>query len=197
MKLAETILALVARLTRDVDVSQVRSDVESFAARHAGLTRRGVADRMIVRTARRAAALGAAASLPPGWGALAAMGPELTTLIWLQSRLILGLHLLYGLEPDPVERSREVLAGLAAGVGIRTGRALGTRAAVELAERLAVRVLRREGTHLIPVAGVAAGALLNYAGVKAVGRAVLARIERRTLPGTAPLLWPELAADGA
>ena len=186
MKLSRLFLGIVGRAARDIDIEQLRADVSAFSARYPGLSRRAKAQRLISRTARRAAALGAVASLPPGWAAFAAMGPELSTLIWLQSRMVLGLHLLYDLTPEPEERSAEVLLGLAAGAGIRAGRSLGTRAGEELAERLVVRALGREGSHLVPLAGIAAGALLNFAAVKAVGRAVLVRVERLAQPEAPP-----------
>jgi hypothetical protein len=186
LKLSRTFLGLIGRVSRDIDIEQLRTDVSTFTARHPELKRRELAERLVSRTARRAAALGAVASLPPGWAAFATMGPELSTLIWLQSRMILGLHLLHGLEPEPEERSAEVLMGLAAGAGIRMGRSLGTRAAEELAERLVVRALGREGSRIVPVAGIAAGALLNFAAVRAVGRAVLSRVEKLALPEAPP-----------
>jgi uncharacterized protein (DUF697 family) len=151
---------------------------------------------MIERTARRAAAVGALASLPPGWAALAATAPELTALIVLQSRLIVGLHVLYGGTPEPEERALEVLAGLAAGAGINVGRRLTTRAIEEIAARLVVRIAGRGATHVVPVLGAAAGAALNYAAVRAVGRAALARVERLYGPPEVPGTGPVLEAKG-
>ena len=95
---------------------------------------------MVDATARKAAFVGAAASVPPGWAAVAATAPELTTLIVLQSRMIVGLHLLYGGELDPEERALEVVAGLAAGAGLSVGRRLTVRVG-----RGARRAPRREG----------------------------------------------------
>ena len=145
---------------------------------------------MVESTARRAALVGAAASVPPGWAAVAATAPELTTLIVLQSRMIVGLHLLYGAELDPEERALEVVAGLAAGAGLSVGRRLTAGVAESLATRLAVRAAGRPLAHLIPLAGIAASAALNYVAVRGVGRAVIARVERRWGP-------PEIAGRGA
>lgn len=186
VKLPDAFLGLVSRAARDIDMEQLRGDVAAFVARRPELTRREQADRLVKRTARRAAAIGAAASLPPGVGAALAVGPELTTMIWMQSRMILGLHLLYGIEPDPEERTDEVLMGLAAGAGVRVGRSLGKMAAEEVAKRLVVRALGRGGGRLVPLAGIAAGALLNFAAVTAVGRAVRVRLEKRVAAGAAP-----------
>lgn len=196
MKIAETFLALVTRASTDLDVERIREDVRSFVLRHEGLPTRRKAFLMVDSTARRAALVGAAASVPPGWMAVAATAPELTTLIVLQSRMIVGLHLLYGGELDPQERALEVVAGLAAGAGLSAGRRLTVRVAEELATRLAARAVGRSFAHLVPLAGVAASAALNYGAVQAVGRAVVARVERRWGPPEIPGSGPVLDAEG-
>ncbi len=190
--LAETFLTLVRKATRELDLEDIRSEVIAFSARTPDLSTRERGERMIRRTARRAAAVGALASLPPGWASVAMMAPELSALIVLQSRLILGLHLLYGGTPEPEERALEVLAGIAAGAGLNVSRRLTTRVAEELAGRLAIRIAGREAAHLVPIAGAVASAALNYAAVRAVGRAALARIERLygppEVPGSGPVV---------
>lgn len=186
LKIAEPFLALVRRASTDLDIAEIRDDVEAFALRHGDLPTREKAALMIEATARRAALVGAAASAPPGWAALAATAPEISTLIVLQSRLIVGLHLLHGGELDPEERTLEVLTGLAAGAGLSVGRRITARLAEELAARLAARVLGRSLSRFVPFAGIAASAALNYVAVRAVGRAVLARVERRWGPPSLP-----------
>jgi hypothetical protein len=194
--LARTFLSLVEKATQDLDVERLRADVQAFSARHAGLTTREKGERLVAVAARRAAALGAAASLPPGWLALATVAPELSAVLVLQSRLIVSLHLLYGGPMTPEERALEVLAGLAAGAGMNVGRRLGTRAAEEVAGRLIVRFAGREIAHVVPVLGALAGAGLNYAAVRAVGRAALDRIERLVGPPEIPGRGPVLDVPG-
>ena len=192
MKIAESFLSLVKRASTDLDVERIRENVRSFSSRYPDLPVREKARLMVESTARKAALVGAAASAPPGWGAVAATAPELTTLIVLQSRMIVGLHLLYGGELDPEERALEVVAGAAAGAGLSVGR----RVAMSVAEELAARVVpKAAGKHLAPfapLAGIVASAALDYAAVRAVGRAVIARVERKwgppELPGAGPLL---------
>ncbi len=190
MKIAESFLSLVRRASTDLDVERIRDGVLVLAQRHPDLSTRRKAALIVESTARKAALVGAAASVPPGWAAVAATAPELTTLIVLQSRMIVGLHLLYGAELDPEERALEVVAGLAAGAGLSVGRRLTVGLAESLATRLAVRAAGRPLAHLIPIAGIAASAALNYVAVRAVGRAVVARVERRWGP-------PEIAGHGA
>ncbi len=190
MKIAESFLSLVRRASTDLDVERIREGVLELSQRHPDLSTRRKAALMVESTARKAALVGAAASVPPGWAAVAATAPELTTLIVLQSRLIVGLHLLYGAELDPEERALEIVAGLAAGAGLSVGRRLTVGLAESLAARLAVRAAGRPLAHLIPIAGIAASAALNYVAVRAVGRAVVARVERRWGP-------PEIAGRGA
>lgn len=190
MKIAESFLALVRRASTDLDVERIRDGVFALSRRHPDLSTRKKAALMVESSARKAALVGAAASVPPGWAAVAATAPELTTLIVLQSRMIVGLHLLYGAELDPEERALEVVAGLAAGAGLSVGRRLTVGVAESLATRLAMRAAGRPLAHLIPLAGIAASATLNYVAVRAVGRAVLARVEQRWGP-------PEIAGRGA
>ena len=192
VKLSEAFLSLVRRVSTELDVEKIRVDVEAFSLRHSDLTTREKADRIISQAARKAAAVGAAASLPPGWMVLATAGPELTALIVLQARMIVGLHLLYGGAPDADERVSEIVTGMAAGAGLSVGRRLTSRAAEGIAARLALRAAGREATHLVPLLGAAAAAALTWSAVSAVGRAVLARVERRygppSIPGKGPVL---------
>lgn len=196
MKIAESFLSLVRRASTDLDVERIRDGVLELSRRHPGLSTRRKAALMVESTARRAALVGAAASVPPGWAAVAATAPELTTLIVLQSRMIVGLHLLYGADLDPEERALEVVAGLASGAGLSVGRRLTVGLAESLATRLAVRAAGRPLAHLIPVAGIAASAALNYVAVRAVGRAVVARVERRWGPPEIAGRGPVLTAEG-
>ncbi|HVO50423.1 MAG TPA: hypothetical protein VMV60_05485 [Thermoanaerobaculia bacterium] len=190
--LAEAFLKVVEKATADLDIDDLRAEVRAFSQKHADLTTREMGERLVAVAARRAAALGAAASLPPGWLALATVAPELTAVLVLQSRLIVSLHVLYGGPMTPEERALEVLAGLAAGAGMNVGRRLTTRAAEEVAERLVLRLAGREVSHVVPVLGALAGAGLNYAAVRAVGRAALRRIEKLygppEIPGAGPVL---------
>jgi hypothetical protein len=187
--LADTFLRLVRKATHELDLADIRNEVLAFSERNPGLGTREKAELMIRRAARRAAAIGALASLPPGWGAVLAAAPELSALIVLQSRLIVGLHVLYGGMPEPDERALEVLAGIAAGAGMNVGRRLTARAAEELAGRIVVRLAGREIAHVVPLAGIAASAALNYGAVRAVGRAALGRVARLYGP-------PEVPGDG-
>ena len=196
MKIAESFLALVRRASTDLDVERIRDGVRELSRRHPDLSTRRKAALMVESSARKAALVGAAASVPPGWAAVAATAPELTTLIVLQSRMIVGLHLLYGAELDPEERALEVVAGLAAGAGLSVGRRLTVGLAESLATRLAARDAGRPLADLIPLAGMAASAVLNYAAVRAVGRAVVVRVERRWGPPELAGRGPVLAAEG-
>jgi hypothetical protein len=196
MILSETFLRVVRRASTDLDVERLRSEVGQFSLRHRDLTTRQKGLRMIASTARRAAAVGAAASLPPGWFALAATAPEFSAMLVMQSRLIVGLHLLYGGEPDPDERALEVLAGLAAGAGINVGRRLTARAAEEAARRLVLRLAGREATHFVPVLGAVAAGTMNYWAVRGVGRAALSRVQRLYGPPEVPGRGPVLEVGG-
>ena len=186
MGLAGTFLDLVRRASLDVDLARLREETALFSARHAGLSTRHKGELLVRSVARRAAALGAAASLPAGWAAVAAAAPELSALLLLQSRMILGLHLLYGHEPEPEERAAEVLASLAAGTGLNVGRRLTTRALEDVAARRHEREARRAALHGVTQGGAAIGAAMYYPAVQALGRAVLSRVEGRYGPPEIP-----------
>ena len=196
MKIADTFLALVKRASTDLDVERISEDVRVFALRHEGLPTRRKALLMVDATARKAALVGAASSAPPGWAAVVTTAPELAALIVLQSRMIVGLHLLYGGELEPEERALEIVAGLASGAGLSVGRRLTVRLAEELAKKLAARALGRSFAHFVPLLGVVASAALNYGVVQAVGRAVVARVEHRWGPPEIPGSGPVLDAEG-
>ncbi len=186
--LAETFLRVVERAATDLDVESLRADVRAFSAKHPDLTTREKAERLIATTARRAAALGAAASLPPGWLSLATVAPELSAVLVLQSRLIVSLHVLYGGPMTPEERAIEVLAGLAAGAGMNVGRRLTTRAAEEIAERLVVRLAGREIAHVVPILGAVGGRRAQLRGRPGgrPGRAPAHRAPVRPAGGSGP-----------
>ncbi len=185
MSLSESFLGLVGRVTRDLDLDTLRADVTRFEERHAALPPREKARLLIHVAARKAAAVGAVASLPPGLSALVTLAPELTAVLALESRLIVALHLLHGREPEPEERALEVLAGLAAGAGMQLGRRFGVEVAERVVGRLLVRLAGREATHFLPLVGAGFAAALNYAAVQGVGRAAQRRLE--TLYGPAHL----------
>lgn len=196
MNLSKTFLELVHRASSDLDIVRIRSEVHEFSIRHAGLPVKEKAHRMIDASARKAAALGAVASLPPGWALVAAAGPELAALIVMQSKLIVGLHVLYEREPSPDERALEILAGLGAGAGMQIGRRLTSRLAEELAERLLTRILGRQLSHVVPVLGALAAAGLNFWAVRSVGKAVIRRIEKLYGPPGLGGKGPVIDIDG-
>jgi hypothetical protein len=194
VNLPQIFLSLVERTSKDLDVDSLRDHVHAFSERHPTLTTREKGERLIRTTARRGAALGAIASLPPGWAAALTLGPELSGLLVMQSRMILSLHLLYGGVPEPHERALEVMAGLAAGAGINFGRRMTARMAEELAERLVVRLVGREATHFVPLFGAAVAGTMNYLAILGVGKAAIARVE--SLYGPPPRFEPVVDVCG-
>ena len=196
MKAADSFLGLASRVSRDLDVEKIRRDLEAFCRERPDLSVRLQAERLITVTARRAALVGIAASLPPGWLALASIGPEMKVLAVLQARLVIALHLLYGV---PMEHSRAALglaAGAAAGAGVGAGRSLGSLAAEKLAARLAVRLGGRVVRRLVPVAGVVVGGVWNLATVRALGHFVHGRLLAVHGPPDVDGAGPAIEADG-
>ncbi len=110
--------------------------------------RRAVCERLVAAFARKNGIVAAAVFVP---------GADLPVLARNQVRLLLRLDQAYGLELDPRSRGPEVLAVLAAGLGLRT--------------------MARELLDLVPVAGWAVKGAVAYAGTRALGEAAIRRLE--------------------
>jgi uncharacterized protein (DUF697 family) len=112
------------------------------------LLRRAVCERLVAAFARKNGIVAAAVFVP---------GADLPVLARNQVRMLLRLDQAYGLELDPRSRAPEVLAVLAAGLGLRTA--------------------ARELLDLVPVAGWAVKGAVAYAGTRALGEAAIRRLE--------------------
>ena len=112
------------------------------------LLRGAVCERLVATFARRNGIVAAAVFVP---------GADLPVLARNQVRMLLRLDQAHGLELDPRSRAPEVLAVLAAGLGLRT--------------------VARELLDLVPVAGWAVKGAVAYAGTRALGEAAIRRLE--------------------
>ena len=110
--------------------------------------RRAVCEGLVAAFSRKNGIVAAAVFVP---------GADLPVLARNQVRLLLRLDQAYGLELDPRSRAPEVLAVLAAGLGLRT--------------------VARELLDLVPVAGWAVKGAVAYAGTRALGEAAIRRLE--------------------
>jgi uncharacterized protein (DUF697 family) len=110
--------------------------------------RRAVAQQLVAAFARKNGIVGAAVFIP---------GADLPVLALNEVRLVLRLEQAYGLEPDPRERLPEIAATLGASFGLRA--------------------VARELLDLVPVAGWAVKGAVAYAGTRALGEAVVRRLE--------------------
>lgn len=107
-----------------------------------------VCDVLVASFARRCGVLAAAVFVP---------GADLPVLALQQVRLVLRLEQAYGLDPDPRERAPELLATIAAGLGLRA--------------------IARELLSVVPLAGWAVKGAVAYAGTRALGEAAVKRLE--------------------
>lgn len=176
------VVSLLRRLVRDLDRERLAAEVQRFKRKNAELELDLQAAKLVRRTARRCALVGALASAPAGWLAIAALAPDLSYLISQQSRLVFSLSVLYGRDPSAAERMAEVALCLTAGMGTELAR----EAILEgiergLSSRLLSRALRKAGSEglerlalrSVPVAGAVAGGAINYWAVKGVGNAAI------------------------
>ena len=107
-----------------------------------------VCDVLVASFARRCGVLAVAVFVP---------GADLPVLALNQVRMVLRLEQAYGLDADPRERAPEVLATIAAGLGLRA--------------------LARQLLAVVPVAGWAVKGAVAYAGTRALGEATVKRLE--------------------
>lgn len=109
--------------------------------------RRAVCQKIIHKNARQNAVI----------GFLPVPGADMPAITANQGRMILGIAAAYG-EEISLDRARELLGVLAAGLGFRA--------------------LTRQILKLVPVAGWAAAGAIGYAGTLAMGRAAILYFER-------------------
>lgn len=107
-----------------------------------------VCDALVASFSRRSGLLGAAVFVP---------GADLPVLALNQMRMILRLEQAYGLDADLRERAPELLATVAAGLGLRA--------------------VARQLLAVVPVAGWAVKGAVAYAGTRALGEAAVKRLE--------------------
>jgi uncharacterized protein (DUF697 family) len=110
--------------------------------------RRAVCRQLVARFARKNGIFAAAVFVP---------GVDLPVLALNQVRMLLRLEQAYGLEIDARERAPELLATVAAGLGLRA--------------------LARELLAAVPVAGWAVKGAVAYGGTRALGEAAVRRLE--------------------
>ena len=135
-----------------VIASRLGEDGAPLAARLPVL-RRAVCDVLVARFSRKCGVIGAAVFVP---------GADLPVLALHQVRLLLRIEQAYGLDADARERAPELLATVAAGLGLRS--------------------VARQLLGVLPVAGWAVKGAVAYAGTRALGEAAIKRLEIR-VPG--------------
>jgi uncharacterized protein (DUF697 family) len=117
--------------------------------------RRAVAEELVASFSRKNGVRAALIFVP---------GADLPILALNQIRMVLRIEQAYGLDPDPRQRAPELLASLAASLGLRA--------------------VARELLAAVPVAGWAVKGAVAYAGTRALGEATIRRVESGLgLPG--------------
>jgi uncharacterized protein (DUF697 family) len=145
----------VAAIARVVAV-RLGEEAAPLAAR-VPVLRRAVADELVATFSRKNAVRAVAIFIP---------GADLPVLALNQIRMLLRIEQAYGLDPDPRERAPELLASLAASLGLRA--------------------VARELLATVPVAGWAVKGAVAYAGTRALGEAAIRRVEAGLFVDGAP-----------
>jgi uncharacterized protein (DUF697 family) len=135
----------------EVVAGRLGEDAAPLAARLPVL-RRAVARRLVASFSAKNGVVAAAVFVP---------GADLPVLALNEVRMLLRIEQAYGLAPDPRRRAPEILASLAAGVGLRAA--------------------ARELLDLVPFAGWAVKGAIAYAGTRALGEAAIRRVESAAL----------------
>jgi len=138
----------------EVVAGRLGEDAAPLAARLPVL-RRAVCRRLVASFSAKNGLVAAAVFIP---------GADLPVLALNQVRMLLRIEQAHGLAADPRERAPEVLASLAAGIGLRAA--------------------ARELLDLVPVAGWAVKGAVAYAGTRALGEAAIRRLESPSGPAS-------------
>ncbi|MBL9141851.1 MAG: hypothetical protein JNK53_08295 [Phycisphaerae bacterium] len=183
---ARDVQGLVDAIVQDLDKEQILRDVAALRSKHPRMSDARLCEVLITSSSNAmsvaAVASGLAWAVPVvgiATGSVATAA-ELVAMIVYQSRLVVSVAAVHGVDIRAKERSRDVIVCIASSTA-GTAVQLGVRAAVRtLAERIAAALARRTATAMvksIPIAGTvaglvggAAGAVFNRWAVKAVGR---------------------------
>ncbi|MGZ4778039.1 MAG: EcsC family protein [Thermoanaerobaculia bacterium] len=182
----------------EIDMEKIRHDIEEMRSASEDYQPKEHARTLTRRTALRCAAAGAVTGLPSGLFAIGTMGADLAYLVYQQFRLIVGIAAIYGHQPSGREQFTEALSCLAYSSGVGLGKqGLATvleSATIEggiVADRIGMRFARERLTKFVPFVGAVSGGVLNYAAVRAVGRAAVRFYESRTEETLAEEIWTE------
>lgn len=178
-RLEESFYRILENLFHELDQKSIKAEVEALRRNMPEASREQIAKKMIARTAKQTAMVGATAGVPGGAFALLAAAPDIFNLVRAQSRLVLSIAFLYEQDPGIDERFREVLAVLALSTGASATRqgvrylitkGLSGQTAEAIMKKVAGRFMARKIPSIAPVVGSVAGAGLNYMAVRATGR---------------------------
>jgi hypothetical protein len=199
-KRADSLLEdLFRAMFEEIDTDKLRGEIETLKANAPEEYQASDHARALSRrTAIRCAAAGAVTGLPSGLAALGTLGADLAYLVYQQFRLILGIATIYGHEPTSRERFAEALSCLAYSSGVGIGKhGIATvleSATIEggvVAEKIGARFARERLTRIVPFVGAVSGGALNYAAVRAVGRAAIRYYESRVEDDVADEIWSD------
>jgi uncharacterized protein (DUF697 family) len=196
---ADAVLEEVFRsLFEELDTDKIKAEVEAMRASSPEFQPVEHARQLARRTALRCAAAGAVTGLPSGLLAIGTLGADIAYLVYQQFRLIVAIATIYGHEPSRREQFGEALSCLAYSSGVGLGKqgvaTLLESATIEggaVAEKLGARFLRERLMKMVPLVGAISGGALNYAAVRAVGRAAIRYYESRVDEETADAIWAE------
>lgn len=176
--------AALSRLVEDIDIESVEKEVAELRIKHPDADETRLSELLTRRSATKAAGTGAVAGAAGGLLALVALAPDVWNLVRQQSRLVLGISIIWGDRPSPEDRAKEVLATLASA----TGTALARRTVARVSEKAVAeaiargvlgKLLSRRAAALAPLVGSAVAGSANWMAVTAVGRAANAHYRNR------------------
>lgn len=157
-----------------VDTSKIKQEVRELKLTHPEATAEDLIQILIQRKAVHTAQVGAitsAASAVPVIGTAltltAGMAFDLGKTITTQAELVLGVAEILDVKLNRTEQRKAVFVIMGLGAGIHH---IGTRVSKAVLGRVGQRILRKAASKILPVAGIALAAGLNYVSTYLIGQ---------------------------
>lgn len=182
MEKKRDITILFSRLFEDIDEEKIRLRVENLKDEFPTKSNEELCQKIIDTESMLCGIIGAVTgALPWPWSILG-IAPDLISLIYKQSNMVLSIAYVFGFDPNAKERASEVMGC----IGVSIGAVAGTYGIKKLVERrMEERLIKelfsiileyfslRMGRRFVPILGAIGGAFLNYGSVQAVGNIAL------------------------
>ena len=184
------LIDMITPILEGIEIEEVERKIAHHKRRLPRAKRETIADILIREKALWGGVVGGVSSIPtmlPGIGSLISAGVggvcELGALLYLQSKLIMEIAVLYGYSPIGRRRIMDVLAVLSGSVGANTstqmfqywaGKAVSDQlifsVANQVARKMKLHLLSRGWKRFLPITSLVVGGGMNYKSTYDVGK---------------------------